>query len=422
MIEPVVGIYLADEAGTQIPDNFIKSFKLYASIFSSFPGAEIVLDDPEGKFLGSLAIKPGNQVSILVGPGGASTPSSSDILTMTPLRVLGAHNPGIHTSDNEKSQLGSLGGDYRIQLAHPWAMQSDWTNHAYRKKNSDIVSDMISTGDQNRGFKFTSVTIDPTDDKGEVTRYKIAESEARFIHQKVLPYSTIDHQAAYSFVDELGGFHFRSFVEMYSRDPKLIILPPLTDAVPTGLYDEKSAIKQLGIYDGAWWIGRQFLEQLGIFKKHLYVENPHPDVGLSFVAELPYQSAIPGYTLMKDDFIQGITAGTDASVFPFRTFDDVLRLNTNSNGIMNEYFELSVSVDFAADLATVGSTVLVKLAGLNPAVEEHWMNGKWLVVASEHAQHSNEMRYYSKYLLARPAIDKLPTGIDAASLYNASLA
>jgi len=421
MIEPVIGIYLVDEAGTQIPDNFIKSFKLYASIFSSFPGAEIILDDPEGKFLSSLAIKPGNQIAMIAGPGGTNTPADSSILYMTPLRILGIHNPGVHTSENETTQLGSIGGDYRIQLAHPWALQTDWTNHAYREKSSDIVSKVIETGNTNRGFKFTNVTIDPTDDTGSVTRYKIAESEARFIHQKILPYSTADHQATYSFVDELGAFHFRSFVEMYRQPPNLIILPPLTDAVSLGLYDASNPMIQLGIYDGAWWVGRKFIDQLSNFKKLLYVENPHPSVGLSFVAKLPYQSAIEGYTLMKDEFIQGITTGTDAAIFPFRTFDDILRLNTNNNGVMNEYFELSTTVDFAADVATVGTTVLVKLSGVDPT-KGHWMNGKWLVVASEHSQHEDQQRYYSKYLLARPAIDNLPSSIDASSLYNASLA
>jgi hypothetical protein len=196
----------------------------------------------------------------------------------------------------------------------------------------------------------------------------------------------------------------------------------MTDAVPWGLYDaNNTTTPQLGIYDGAWWIGRKFLEQLGNFKKILYAENPHPTVGLSFVAKLPYQSVIEGYTLMKKDFIDSIATGTDASIFPFRTFEDIVRLNINNNGVMNEYFEVSVSVDFAADIATVGKTVTVKLAGADPT-KGHWMNGKWLIIASEHSQHKDEMRYYSKYLLARPAIDNLPSGIDAASLYNASIA
>jgi hypothetical protein len=420
MIEPVISIYLADEESVQIPDNFIKSFKLYASIFSSFPGAEIVLDDPEGKFLGSLAIKPGNLVQMLAGPGGANSPNDSDILTLTPLRVLGGYNPGVFTSDDDKAQLGSLGGDYRIQLAHPWAMQTDWSNHAYRKKNSDIIKDLISAGDIKRGFKFKDIQIDSSDDQGVVTRYKIVESEAKFIHQKVLPYTTIDNQPAYSFVDELGVFHLHSFKKMYEQNAKLIVLPPMSDAISMGFHIENSPVQQLGIYDGGWWIGKKFLEQLGNFKKTLYAENPHPDVALSFVAKLPYQPPIPGYTLMKKEFIDSV-ASTDAAVFPFRTFEDIVRLNTNNNAVMNEYFQLSVTVDFAADLATVGTPVQIKLAGADPTAD-HWMNGKWLVVAAEHSQHSDKgMRYYSKYLLSRPALDNLPMDIDPSTLYNAAL-
>jgi len=418
MIEPVVTFYIADEASVQIPDNYIRSFKLYASIFSSIPGAEIILSDPEGKFLANLAIKPGNAITMLAAPGGSVEAPS--ILQMTPLRVVGAHNPGVFTSGEEPVALGSLGGEFRIELAHPWAIQSDWSNHAYRKKSSEIIRDLIATGDQNRGFAFPSVTISESDDKGNVTRYKIAESEARFIHQKILPYATIDNQAAYSFVDELGGFHFRSFVEMYSQAPKATILPPLSDSIATGLHDPNSKVPELYLYDGAWWLGRKFLEQLGKFKKVLYAEDTHPDVSRSFVAKLPYKSVIPGYTLMKKDFIDNIVSGTDATVFPFRSFEDVTRLNTNNNAVMNEYFEVSVSVDFAADVATVGSTVQLKLAGDNPT-KEHWLNRKWLVIASEHSQHVDQLRYYSKYLLARPAIDRLPDSIDSAGLYNASM-
>lgn len=421
MVEPVIGLYIVDEAGAQIPDNFIKSFKLYASIFSSIPGAEIVLDDAEGKFLSALALKPGNEVAMIAGPGGSETPPDSSILTMTPLRIMGVHNPGVFTSENPQVQLGSLGGDYRIQLAHPWAMQSDWTNHAYRAKHSDIIKSMITAGDQKRGFKFKNIIIDPTDDSGSVTRYKVGESEARFIHQKLLPYTTIDNQAAYSFVDELGNFQLRSFKRMYDQDPKLTIIPPLSDSMTQGFYNSESNITQLPLYDGGWWIGRKFLEQLGNFKKKVYVEDPHPDVNLSFVVDLPYQSAIPGFTLMKKEFIDSITSGTDAAIFPFRTFDDVLRLNVNNNGNMNEYFEVSASVDFAADLATVGTTINLNLAnGVDPT-RQHWLNGKWLVVASEHSQHADEMRYYSKYLLARPAVDGLPSGIDSSTLYNANI-
>ena len=418
MKEPVVSIYLLDGKSAQIPDNYIKSFKIFASIFSSYPGAELVLDDSEGKFLSNLELKPGNQIQFLAAPGSSETPTDSDILSLSPFRIIKIHNPGVYETTNQKATLGSLGGDYKIGLAHPWAIQSDWSNHAYRKKSSEIVRDVIAAGDQNRGFTFSKVTIDESDDKGNVTRYKIAESEAKFIHQKVLPYTTIDNQAAYSFVDELGAFHFRSFAEMYKQAPKLIILPPIGDATSSGLYDPESTITQLFIYDGAWWIGRKFLEQLGNFKKILYVENPHPDVGLSYVARIPYSSSIPGFTLMKKDLIDNITVGTDAAIFPFRDFEDILRLNINNNAVMNEYFELSTTVDFAADLVTVGSTVQVKLAGTDSVESEHWMNGKWLVIASEHSQLENHMRYYSKYLLARPAIDKLPDTLDSASLYK----
>lgn len=416
MIEPVVSYFLNDENIWQIPDVSIKSFSLSASIASSFPGAELVLDDPEGKFLAALGIKPGNLIGILAAPGGQGDiqTTSNAIFTFCAMRVVGINNPGVFKSFSDQAQLGSLGGDFRLQLAHQWLIQSDWSNHAYTGKSSEIINKIITQG--KRGFDFPKVSIDPTDDNGDMVRYKIAESEAQFIHRKILPYTTIQKQATYSFVDEVGGFHLHSFEGMYGQPVSAIILPPFTDAASTTLYDPSAKVPQLYVYDGAWWIGDKFLEQLSTLHKRVYIENTDPKVGLSFVAKLPYYSNIPGYTLIKKDFIDSIALnGTEAVVYPFREFEDTLRLNANANASMNEFFQLSITVDFVPDIVQVGSTVQVNLAGIDDT-KAHWMNGIWLVIASEHFL--REGRYYSKYMIARPAISNLPSNIDAASLYN----
>jgi hypothetical protein len=408
MKEPVVSAYLEGDPES-IPDVSVKSIKVFASIFSSYPGAEIIIDDPEGRFLSALYTKPGANITIAAQSGGVETSSNSPVLTFCPFRVIGISNKGVLLTDNEMVQLGSLGGDYVIHLSHPWAMQSDWSNHAYRAKASEIVRKVVSGS--NRGFAFTKITIDPTDDAGNITRYKIGESEARFIHMKILPYATIDKQASYSFVDELGGFHLRSFLRMYNQEPKIAILPPRSDAVAT-LWDEKSTIEQMPLYDGAWWIGRKFLEQIGNFKKVIYVEDSLSQI--SFVANLPYQPAIPGYTLMKKEYVDNVKV-TDVSIYPYRNFEDAVRLNVNNNGVMNEFFQVSVTVDFAPDLAVVGQTALLRIAGYE-TTKDHWMNGRWLVAGAEHFQ--KDGRYYSKYLLSRPALNSLPADVNPETLYK----
>ena len=203
---------------------------------------------------------------------------------------------------------------------------------------------------------------------------------------------------------------------MYNQPASAIILPPLTDAASSSLYNSTTKTPQLCIYDGGWWIADKFIEQLGNFQKRIYAENANPAVRLSFVAQLPYKSSIPGYTLIKKDFIDSVALnGTDAAIYPFREFEDVLRLNINNNSAMNEFFQLSITVDFSPDIVHAGSTVEVKLAGTD-ASKGHWMNGIWLVTASEHFL--REGRYYSKYMIARPAIGSLPSSVDAASLYK----
>jgi hypothetical protein len=410
MREHVVSIYLENDVDP-IPDVTIKELKLYASIFSSYPGGEIVIDDPEGKFLSTIVTKPADTITIVSGPGDDNQQDVNNITPFYfgPMRVIGVTNKGVYTSANDLVQLGSLGGNYTIHLSHPWATNSDWSNHAYRAKTSAIINRIINNNA--RGFSFKSVTIDPTDDAGTTTRYKIGESEARFIHQKLLPYATIDKQASYSFVDEVGGFHLRSFLRMYNQEPRAIILPPLSDAVST-LWEDGSKTPQLAIYDGAWWIGRKFIEQIGNLKKLIYVEDSATQI--SFAANLHYKPAIPGYTLLKKDYVDNVKV-TEVSIYPFRNFEDAIRLNVNNNGVMNEFFQVSITVDFAADLATVGQTLTLKFADATDTTKAHWLSGKWLIAGAEHFL--KEGRYFTKYLVCRPALDVLPPSVTPESLY-----
>ena len=147
-------------------------------------------------------------------------------------------------------------------------------------------------------------------------------------------------------------------------------------------------------------------------KKKIYLEDSNNQ--LNFVAKLPYAPSIPGYILVKKEFVDNIDA-TDSAVYPFRNFEDAVRLNVNNNAIMNEFFRMSVVVNFSPDLAIVGQTLQVNLAGYE-TTELHWMSGKWLVTGTEH--YVKDSRYYTKYFLCRPALNNLPTSINPESLYK----
>lgn len=409
---------LVDE-GFTIPFASVKSFSITASINSSFPKGELVLNDSEGRFLSTLSIKPGNLISFAFVDEDAEKSTSAKSLslfqvTMRVLNVLGGReSKGMMSTEEattQQAKVGSLGGDVIVTLTDPWMTHTDYTNHAYKQKSSDIIRAVVANTKRNPVFK--KISIDETDDSGLTVRYKIAQSEASFIHNKILPYATIERAATYCFVNEFGEFHLHNFKTMYSQDSKLRIIPPHEDTVTNDFRINSPKVQQKSLVDGAYNVGEEFLDQLATFKKIVYVEDS--SIHTNYIATIPYSSAIPGYTLMRKDYINNVKA-TSATIYPFRLFEDVVRLEANNSGIMNEFFAVSVVVDLVIDVATVGATVDLVLAG-QTVNDAHWMSGKWLIMNTDHFQKGG--KYYSRLLLARPAVSDLPSDLGSGYLYK----
>lgn len=426
MTHALVSVVLEEE-GYEIPYASVKSFKLFTSMYSSFPYGELEIGDPEGRYLTYLAIKPGSLITVTVVPQtreeGSSVPTTdyNKKIVLCRFCVVGIQNKGVNLTldNNEKVQLGSLGGNITLQLTHPWALYTDYSNRSFRKNSSTIIRELVQN--PRRGitlFKPNQIKIDESDDSGStVVRFKLGESESQFIHRKVLPFTTIAGQPSYSFIDELGVFHLHNFKTMYGVAAKALVLPPPTEGYSGLLTKEDKGFVLLPFYDGSWGVGRKFIEQIGKIKKYLYVEEPVSQSTLR--AQLSYQSAIPGYVLIKKDLVDKVTSAsgvTEASIIPFRDFGDAIRVDVNDTAIMDEFFQIEVTTELSLDGATVGTPVELRLAG-DPPSTKHWASGKWLVTDTEHF--TKDDRYFTKLHLGRPAIDakSMPNNIDKDRLY-----
>ena len=383
-----VSFYVTDEK-FEIPFTTVSSFTLYSSIHSSYPFGEIVLDDPEGKYLTYLGIKPGNIINIVATPifeiDDPLVISKSKEVYVTPMRVVSLKNPDVNETDGK---ISSLGGKVTLNIAHPWAIFSDYSNRSFSKKCSQIIREVIQQGNNKRGFKFEALSIDDSDDTGAVVRYKLGESEAKFIHSKVLPYTTINKMPAYSFIDEIGVFHLHNFKKMYDQTPLMLLIPPIREGFG-GLLTDADASKSIHqLLNGSWDIGSEFKNQFGNFKKTVYVESSSDRV--TFLAQMPYYPSIPGYVLVQNSLIEDVSAASGSitsNILPFRDFEDAIRLDVNSNSIMDEFFQIKVTTTLAIDVVQVGSPIELRLMGEPYATDSkktHWANGKWLVTRAKH--------------------------------------
>lgn len=402
------------DTGERISPTSVEEFVVRSSIHTSYPTGELLLQDPEGKLLSELMIRPGSVLQI------AGIDSNFSTFPLTPMIIVGIENVEsgndpklIMLNDELAGRTGALGGYVRVHLAHPWGVYTSWRNRGFTKTSiSDIVKEIIE--EPSRGFVFEKTDIGDSDDGTDgPNRYKLQESEAAFIAHKLLPYATIDSLAVYSFVNELNEFFFQNFKYMYDQDPKISLVPPFDEAMQaksTIGFDDLENVHQFT--DGSWFIGNQFKEQLGAIKKLIYVDDSESRISYRMLAA--YHSALPGYTLLKRGFVD-TTPALMSERHPFRSFSDSIRLALNRNSIMNEFFEVSVTTTPCFDLASVGYPVELRLV-LSDMDKAHWANGKWLITQSEHGYQGTEG--YSKLRLSRPAIDSLPDELDAGDFYR----
>lgn len=410
--------YRLADTNDQIPASAVVDFKIRTSIHTSYPTGELLLEDPEGRVLSELMIRPGSILQIVAISNDSELAGST--YPITPMVIVGVEN-----ADNENdlqltmlegnlaSRTGALGGHVRIHLAHPWGIFTDWRNRAFTKKSiSDIVTEIVN--EDTRGFQFEDIDIGATDDTTDgPNRYKLQEAEAAFIARKLLPYASIDSSAVYSFVNEKHEFFFQNFKYLYDQDPVISIIPATQETMSEESsidLDELNNVHRIS--DGRWFIGNQFKNQLGALRKFIYIDDSESRVSYRVLTR--YRASLPGYTLLKQGFVDSAIA-LSSEVHPFRPLSDGIRLAMNRNGVMNEFFEISVTTTTCFDVAAVGYPAELRLVESRPS-HTHWADGKWLITQSEHGLTNGQT--YSKLRLSRPAIDSLPDALNPEEFYK----
>jgi len=391
-----LSINLVDEGNTALPPEYIESFKFSTSVFSAYPRAEIIYNDKEGRMMALLLIKPGNFIQFVF-----QDIDTQKVYEMTPLIV-----SGVESLDKDEGTGGgktsSLGGQMKIHLIHPWEVYTDWSNQGFDQSISDIVIDLAQRSKQ--GWSFSKIAVDGTDDSQGTIRYKLQESESEFIVNKLLPYATVDSQAAYAFVNEKNEFHLHNFKALYGKESRAVLVPR-----PEDLSQSPATAKALAAFsgkkaphfinDGHWALGPDFKDQIRALSVSIMVEESKANV--TFKGDLAYVTPIPGYTLIKKDYITSLVA-TSAVGIPHRLLEDAVRLVINHVGILNTFLTVTVTTTLILDVAMVGETIDLLLAS-TPEEPHHWMNGKWVIGQAEHF--AAESQYFTQMLLMKPVID-----------------
>jgi len=404
-------VTLVDEGNAKLPAEFIETFKVSTSIYTSYPIAEMIINDNEGRMNAMLTIKPGNFIQF-----NFQDVDSGANYQLTPFVVSGIEQVGHSEGLPNSGKMASLGGMVKIHMCHPWEIYTDWSDQAFDTNISSIVSDLANQA--KKGWSFSSVKVDKTDDSQGTIRYKLQESETEFILNKLLPYATIDHQAVYTFVNEKNEFHLHDFASMFSAVSTAVILPrpeelSQSPSVATALKGELGSLPPHFITDGTWYLGRDFKNMIRAIQPNLLMEEPK--AGIAFGGNFSYQTPIPGYTLLKNTYVTSLT-NTSSYAIPHRVLDDGLRLLINQVGILNSFLEIKIVTTLIFDIALVGGVINLLLAS-TPEVATHWMNGKWLISGADHFL--SQGQYFTQLTLIKPVIET-PTTDQQAALYKSS--
>jgi hypothetical protein len=408
------------EEGVTIPSTAVSKFQLDSSIEESYPRGFLQVDDPQGTILEKMYLKPGTKLLVSAQESAVQGEEEAKVKNFGVYVITGLRtDPAARFEDATIQSPSSLGSEIIVEFAHPWALFSDYASHAYKGKIGDIVDRIISSS--KRGFTFAGIFIaSETDDDGSITRYKINESEQSFIHNKLLPYATIDKQPVYSFVNEKGEFYLTNFKRMYDLEPLAILLPPVQEVVGT-LYDEvQDKQKAIFHYFDTWWqLGEDFEKQMRVIKRWVQLENSADKI--TFRGLMPYIPPIKnGSILLRKSTIANVE-GTDAANIPHRDFLDGLKWMVNDSRKMDSYFTATVVAPFNADLASVGYTVDWRIPSAEDPTTKHWLSGKWLVVSSRQVM-NDKSNYFSILTLAKPAItddaENFPDTLNPQDLYN----
>jgi len=366
---------------TEIPVDRYDGFFIKSSIEEGLPYGWVKILDPEGVTLAQFEnLQIGADINLKL----TDTQNDLNIFDFPQFKVL-------YIEDDCELNYSMFAGSITIWFGHPWFLYKDIKNHAYKPMDASELIKKILT-DRSRGMRFT-VKDENFDvcDETEIGSFKICESDWDFIHNKILPYTSINQLPVHFFCNHDNQFFLRSFENMFKQNPKALLMP-----AEELIADEDNAKNMKSIIDNnnlfstfqinAAWIkigNEKIIKEL---YPSFYFENL---VNNSFVNGnkkpanklMERNGALFGNILPLDKKFMDFNEGTSVKVIHNRPLISSMILLFQTSKIIDNMFEITVSTNFTGEALSIGDTVhiYVPIFQIENEKKKSWINGKWMI-------------------------------------------
>jgi hypothetical protein len=335
-----------------------------------------------------------------------------------------------------------LQGYIQLQIENQWSLNGDYSIHAYAPmKCSELFKKVMK--ESNHGdskFIIDNSNFDESSDEGKSPRYKFGESDYEFLVNKVLPFTSINQQPAYFFVNEKNKVFLKTFKSLYDKEPKTLIV---TDSSTPQEYseelqkilDNKGLNSVLAIIKANCMIGSDekgsfTIEQL---KQKIFYTDPisNKTIGGKQLPSVKLASSageMAGDLLPISEALMTAIESTSSKILHFRTLDDQIGLSTIENRKLDGLFTFNCTVNlFTGNTISLGDTVFffqptasMKSASGDKEYSSHWLNDKWVVAKITYSNSPGDPKVLQTSLtLIRPTfmLNKKNTSLDVPQLF-----
>jgi hypothetical protein len=402
---------------TKIQFDDYSGFHLYSSLNEGLPYGYFKIMDREGTTFSQFEnIQVGSECFIEIISAQSGKP-----LVEYPLFYV------LQIEDKAESNVGKIAGYIQVWFGHQWFLLKDTKNHMYKPTNNGKLIKKILE-DKNRGCEFKideSKDFSKTDDKGTIARYKICETDWDFIHNKIVPYTTIKQQPAHFFCDEMGTFYLKSFKDLYSQNSKFIFMPDGEQAGRKEVAEKIAKVLDKNGIDkqGGHAIMKEFNIKINDqkfnkeFYPSFYLENNVTGKFITGSKKLSNKAQASNADVLPiDDGLIGKMTGSSVKVIHNRQLIDAMSLIFQSGQHVDNMISVSIVSLFCGHKIHIGDTAeifVVHLWNVNEKkFKDHWLTGKWLVAEIEHYSDEDDFRtMMSKTTLIRPTFVGKPDNL-----------
>jgi hypothetical protein len=200
----------------ELPAQAYEAISIVGDIDFIYNGGALVLNDVNGTFIDSAALRIGDFIKIVFTFSTENTSTPKKISTEMCIH-------SIHQDDEHKKTYDNGGGYYIYKLISPAFYSQIPANRGYKSSTSDIIRQELNL--INWKFNSDSTEIQDSDDSMS-RRYLLNERPLSFI-KKISMKASIEGSASLCYVDELNGFHFTSLNKRLTEIPTFSLVSPM---------------------------------------------------------------------------------------------------------------------------------------------------------------------------------------------------